>query len=124
MVLGTSTGLTYTNNGVTDDGIAIPSYMQYGFNGLGDPRMWKSPKFMDFVFKETTAQDVTVRVTQANHGPQATLGTATFDIGDDATHRAYLRGAARRLALRVEADATKEVELQAAYISYAVQGGR
>jgi hypothetical protein len=124
LVLGTSTGLTYTNDGTTDDGIAIPAFIQYGLNPLNNPRTWKSPKFVDMVFKETGSQDVTVSVTGTAHGVQSAVSSATIDIGDDETHRTYHRGSSRRLALKLEASATEEIELQAAYISYAEQGPR
>ena len=124
LVMADSTGLTYTNEGTTDDGEAIPAYVQYGLNMLGNPYRWKAPKFVDMVFKETGSQDVTVSISGTSHGVQSDISEATIDIGDDETHRTYHRGSSRRLALKIEAEAEEEIELQAAYLSYAEQGSR
>ena len=125
LILGTSTGDTYKHSGTTDDGAAISAYFQYGFSAFDNPRTWKTPKFIDMVFKEIDdTQDVTVTITGASHGQRSTLSSSTADISEDGQHRTYHRGSSRRLGLKVSADATEEVELQAAYFSYAEQGMR
>ncbi len=112
LILGEIGGQSYKDSALTDNGVAITNFWEGGLQSLGNGRLFKTVQFIDHEFvKAAAAQAVTVKLGKSQYGETRTLTTGkTLAVGGNGPYRTSHRITARKISMRMEANATQAVK--------------
>ncbi len=113
IILGEIGGQSYKDSATTDNAVAITTFWEGGLQPLGgNPRKFKTVKYVDHEFtKAAAAQAVTVKLGKSQYGedPVLTAGK-TLAIGNAGPYRTGHAKTARKISVRMEANATQAIK--------------